>query len=219
MSKTKLETVKVTERGERGKGPSRRLRVAGKVPGIYYDQKGANIMIQVDRLPLEKAWLRFGSSRVVNLEIDRTDGAAETCPALIWRIKNEPVKGSPIHVDFFGVDLDKEIRVSVPFEVSGTAKGVKDGGILQMFRESIEVHCKPLDIPEAIVIDVTALDINENIAIDKVVFPEGVTPYYDQADGAFAVVGVSAPMSEADLTASLEGGAAAPVEAEKEAAE
>ncbi len=206
MSKTKLDTLKVEERTGKGKGPNRRMRVAGKVPGIYYDQKGANLMVQMDRVPLEKAVQRFGSSHVFSLEITRTDGKTETWPSLLWRMKYDPVKSLPVHVDFFGVDLDKEIRVSVPFESTGRPLGEKEGGVLQWFRDSIEVSCKPMDIPESIVLDVSELNINDNISIDQVQFPEGVTPLYDESDEAFSVVGVAAPAAEEVLEAAeLEG--------------
>lgn len=206
MSKTKLDTLKVEERTTSGKGSNRRMRAAGKVPGIYYDQKGANLMVQVERVPLEKAVRRFGSSHVFSLEIARSDGKAESFPCLLWRMKYDPVKTQPEHVDFFGVDLDKEIRVSVPFESTGTPVGEKEGGVLQWFRDSIEVSCKPMDIPEAIVLDVSELNINDNISIDQVVFPKGVTPLYDESDEAFSVVGVAPPAAEEAIEPKLEEG-------------
>ena len=222
MSKTKLDTLKVDERTTSGKGFNRRMRADGKIPGIYYDQKGANLMVQVARVPLEKAVKRFGASHVFSLEITRSDGKTETWPSLLWRMKYDPVKSMPVHVDFFGVDLDKDIRVSVPFESTGTPIGEKEGGILQWFRDTIEVSCRPMDIPEAIILDVSGLDINDNISIDQVVFPEGVTPLYDESDEAFSVVGVAAPASEAELEAALEesgGGEVAEGEEQGEEAE
>lgn len=210
----KLETLKVQERAQKGKGPNRRLRKQDLVPGIYYDQKGNNFMVQTAMVPMTKAIHKFGKSRVFNLEIERSSGASEAFPCLLWRVKYDPIKPLPIHVDFFGVDLAKDIRVHVPFEVSGTAIGVKrDGGVLVVYRDTIEVVCKPLDIPESVVIDVTELAMNQNLSITQVVFPAGVTPIYE--GDPFAVVGVTAIAAEETATEAAEGeapAAAAPAE-------
>ncbi|MGE4552296.1 MAG: 50S ribosomal protein L25 [Desulfovibrionaceae bacterium] len=203
----KLETLKVQERTQKGKGPNRRLRKQDLVPGIYYDQKGHNFMVQTSLVPMTKAISKFGSSHVFSLEIDHVSGATETYPCLLWRVKYDPIKPKPIHVDFFGVDLAKDIRVHVPFEVTGTAIGVKrDGGVLELYRETIEVVCKPLDIPESIAIDVTELALGQNLSITQVVFPEGVTPIYE--GDPFAVVGVTTIEEEEAPKEAAEGEAA-----------
>ncbi|MBG0791569.1 MAG: 50S ribosomal protein L25 [Desulfovibrionaceae bacterium] len=181
-----LLKLNVQERTELGKGPNRRLRAAGMVPGIYYDAKGANIPVKVAMVPLQKAYEKLGNAQVFDLVMEK-GGQTETKPALLWRVRNEPVKGFPEHVDFFGVDLTKEIKIAVHFELVGEAKGVKLGGILEQYRENIEVVCKPMAIPSSIVIDVTDLDVNDNIHIENVEFPEGVTPVFDEN---YAVVGV-----------------------------
>jgi large subunit ribosomal protein L25 len=116
-------------------------------------------------------------------------------PALLWRVRNEPVKGVPEHVDFFGVDLTKEIKVAVHFEITGTSKGIKLGGVLEQYRDHIEVVCKPMDIPESIVIDITELDIMDSVHIEDVAFPEGVTPVFDEN---YAVLSITAMQEEAE---------------------
>ncbi len=176
----KLIQLNVQERTHSGKGHNRRLRASGFIPGIYYDQHGANIMVKLEELPLVKAYEKIGGGRVFELAIERTDGKKEALPSLIWRMKYDPVRPRPIHVDFFGVDLDKELKVSVPFEVTGTAKGAAEGGVIDLVRDTIEVICKPLDIPESIVLDATNLDVNDSIQIEDVEFPEGVTPLFDE---------------------------------------
>lgn len=181
-----LLKLNVQERTELGKGPNRRLRTSGLVPGIYYDAKGANIPVKVEMVPLQKAYSALGNAQVFDLVLEK-DGKTETMPALLWRVRNEPVKGVPEHVDFFGVDLEKEIKVAVHFELTGSSKGVKLGGVLELYRDSIEVICKPLDIPASIVIDITELDIMDSVRIEEVEFPEGVTPVFDEN---YAVVAV-----------------------------
>ena len=189
-----LLKLNVQVRDELGKGPNRRLRATGKVPGIYYDSKGHNIPVKVDMVPLQKAYGTLGSAQVFELVIENA-GKTETHPALLWRVRNEPVKGFPEHVDFFGVDLTKELKVAVHFEVVGQSKGVKLGGIVELYRETIEVVCKPMDIPESITLDITELDITDSIRIEDVAFPEGVTPVFDEN---YAVVSVIEPHGTED---------------------
>lgn len=189
-----LLKLNVQERTKLGKGPNRRLRNEGMVPGIYYDAKGANIPVKAQMVPLQKAYAALGNSTVFDLVLEK-DGATETMPALLWRVRNEPVMGVPEHVDFFGVDLTQELKVAVHFEVIGTAAGIKQGGVLELFRETIEVVCKPMDIPESIQLDVTELNMGENIHIEDVQFADGVTPLFDEN---YAVVGIAAPAGNDD---------------------
>ncbi|MUM77897.1 50S ribosomal protein L25 [Pseudodesulfovibrio sp. F-1] len=183
-----LLKLNVQERTKTGKGHNRRLRQKEMVPGIYYDQKGTNIPVQVKLIPLQKAYAKLGNAQVFDLVLER-EGKTETMPALLWRVRNEPITGMPEHVDFFGIDLTKDIKVAVHYELKGSSKGVKLGGRLDLFRDTIEVICKPMNIPESIVIDITELDVLDSIHIADIVFPEGVTPVYDENYAVLTIAG------------------------------
>lgn len=189
-----LMKLSVRPRAEKGKGTCRRMLAKDLVPGIYYNQKGQNIPVVVDMLPLTKLHRKVGSSRVFHLEMD-LDGKAESMPSLIWDMQYDPLKSTPIHVDFYGVDLDREIKVDVRVVVEGKAKGIILGGLLEVFRDTLEVICKPLDVPEKIVIDVTDLDVGVNLHIDEIKLPAGVRAVFDDN---FAVVGIVAQEVEED---------------------
>lgn len=165
-----LLKLNVQERTELGKGPNRRLRATGMVPGIYYDAAGANIAVKAEMVPLQKIYAQLGSTQVFELVLEK-DGKTQTHPALLWRVRNEPVKGTPEHVDYFGVDLNKEIKVAVHFELTGTSKGVKLGAVLEQYRDVVDVICKPMDIPESIVIDITELDLMDSSALKTLYSP------------------------------------------------
>ncbi len=196
-----LQTLKVQARSGLGKEANRKLRQESLVPGVYYNAKGENIALQVQGLPLSKLFHKIGSSRVFDLIIGEE---ATARPALIWKLQHNPVKSNIIHVDFLGVDLDKAIKVHVPVEVTGKPKGLVKGGRLEIFRETVEVLAKPLSIPDAVVVDVTDLDLNESYLISELPVIEGVKFIYDDN---FAVVGVVVPTEQA------EGGEAASAEA------
>lgn len=210
-----LLKLNVQERTKLGKGPNRRLRTTGMVPGIYYDATGANIPVKVEMIPLQKAYSALGNAQVFELVLEK-DGKTETHPSLLWRVRNEPVKGTPEHVDFFGVDLEKPIKVAVHFEITGNSPGVKLGGRLEQYRDVVDVICKPMDIPESIVIDISEMDLLDSVRIEDVAFPEGVTPLFDEN---YAVITVAAKRVEVEKGDDEDAAVAAEAEASEEAAE
>jgi large subunit ribosomal protein L25 len=186
--------LQVEGRTKTGKGPTHRLRESGMVPGVYYDSKGNNAPIKVDFVVLNKMVNAVGYSKVFELEIV-TNGKAETMPCLIKAIDHHPLKPLYNHVDFFGVDLDQKVVVSIPVRVTGKAVGVTRGGKLGIFRETVEVECLPKDIPDNLTLDVTDLRLGQSILIADVDFGEGVSAVFDDN---FAIVGVISPRSVTD---------------------
>lgn len=189
-------TLAVEKRTVTGKGPNRRLRAAGLIPGVYYNSTGENIQVQVKELPLKKTYQKLGVNHVFQLEIDDA-GQKTQKPALFWRTMNHPFKNQVLHVDFYGVDLTKELKLMVPVEITGDSVGVKKGGKLDVYRDQIEVLCLPLSIPDKIVIDVADLEINKAVHVADLVLPEGVKAIYDTN---YTVVGVNLPTEEAEET-------------------
>lgn len=185
-------TLSVEVRSETGTGPCRRLRDKAFVPGIFYNAKGANILFSAERTPLQKLYGKVGLSQVFQLEI-KQDGQVQQHPAIIRDIQHHPVKGFVTHVDFYGVDLTKKINVYIPVEVVGKPKGVVLGGVLEIFRDELEVIGLPMSIPEKIVIDVTSLEVNHNIHVQDLKLPEIVEFVFEDN---FAVVGVASLASE-----------------------
>jgi len=186
-------SLTVQARAERGKGANHRLRESKMVPGVYYDDKGVNIAVMVADMPFRKLYKKVGSSRVFNLVIENGQETT-THPSLVWVLKQHPFKNQVEHVDFYGVDPKKEVRVSVAIVIKGKAKGVGVGGKLEVYREAVELACLPADIPDEVTVDVTELGINQHVSVKDLKLPEGVRVIFDQN---FAVVGVVAPEAEA----------------------
>ncbi len=187
-------TLSVDVRSETGTGQCRRLRHKASIPGIFYNAQGTNVLFSAERTPLQKLFKKVGLSQVFQLEI-KQDGEALQHPAIIRDIQFHPVKGSITHVDFFGVDLTKKINVYIPVEVTGKPKGVVLGGMLEIFRDELEVVGLPMSIPEKIVIDVTALEINHNVHVQDLKLPDNVEFVFEDN---FAVVGVVSPSGDSD---------------------
>ena len=187
------KTLSVQKREGYGKGPSGRLRAQKLIPGVFYTPKGDNISVQAPALPLQKIYEEMGHTTVFNLEIEE-NGQKTAYPVLIWQVQFHPYKRAFTHIDFYGVDLDKEVTVDVPVEFVGTSRGVKLGGRLETYREIVRLCSKPLDMPKKIVVDVTPMDINTTICVGDLQLPENVKAVYDQN---FAIVSVLSKAKEA----------------------
>ncbi len=187
--------LSVEKRVKVGKGPVRDVRAEGFVPGIYYNSKGENIPVKVREVPLTKIYEKVASSHVFTLKIE-SEGKVEEKPVFIWQISRHPYKKQITHVDFYGVDLNKPIRVMVPVNVTGKAPGLVFGGVLQVFRDKIELECLPLEIPAAVTVDVSNLNINDTVHIANVALPQGVKAIFGEDN--FAVVGVVPPEAETE---------------------
>lgn len=189
------KTLTVQKRDKHGKGAAGRIRSKDMVPGIFYTKSGENIMVQTPVLPLEKIFDQVGHTGVFNLEIE-SDKGSSTHPVLIWQVQRHPYKKAFLHIDFYGVDLDAEVKVDVPVEYVGTARGVKLGGVLETYRESIRLGSKPLDMPQKITVDVSSLNIGDTISVADLQLPPNVRAVYDHD---YAVVSVLTKSKDEDI--------------------
>lgn len=195
-----MKTLSVQKREGKGKGASGRLRGQALVPGVFYTADGENIMVQAPALPLEKMYEAVGHTAVFNLEIESAAGK-NTHPVLIWQVQRHPYKKQFLHIDYYGVDLDKEVKVDVPVEFTGTPKGVKLGGVLETYRERVRLAAKPLAMPQKITVDVSGLNIGDIINVADLALPEGSHAVFDHN---YAIVGVMAKSQEAEAAEGAE---------------
>ena len=177
-------TLAAQKREATGKGVARRLRASGQVPAVFYNTKGDSTPIQVSERELLKVYGQVKRTCVFNIDI----AGAGTFPALIWDVDYYPAKNKIQHVDVFGVDLNKEIKIRVPLQYVGTAKGTKVGGKLEVYREVITLVGKPLALPQHVDVQVSELEINGIIRVEDLKLPEGVRADYDNN---FAIVAVT----------------------------
>jgi large subunit ribosomal protein L25 len=140
-----------------GKGPMRQLRMKDITPGNLYSGGAEPVALQFDTAKLYKNLLFIhGRNAIVTLEIDGDSKGKRH--VLVQEIQKEPVDGSLLHVDFLEVDLQKSAQFTVPVEYVGTAKGVDLGGELQIFKETVRLQGRPLDIPDVVQADITHLE-------------------------------------------------------------
>jgi large subunit ribosomal protein L25 len=166
--------VVANTRNAQGTGASRRLRHAGKVPGVIYGGKDAARSIEVEHNPLYHALRRekFHSS-ILDMELD---GKNER--VLLRSFQMHPYKPLVLHIDFQRVSEDQKVHMRVPlhFVRQDEAPAVKTGGLINHVLSEIDVACLPKDLPEYIEIDLSQLHSNQTIRALDIQFPAGVKP-------------------------------------------
>ncbi len=162
--------VEVEARKERGKNANRRLRRAGRVPGVVYGMGLDPFAISVSpKRVLEILQTDAGRNSIFTLALEGAD-AKQSRAAMIKDLQRDPVSQSLIHVDFVRVDLDKKVTVDVPLRIVGVPFGVKnEGGMLDFVHRQVEVECLPGNIPEHIDLDVTELHVNQHLSVKDLV--------------------------------------------------
>jgi large subunit ribosomal protein L25 len=157
--------VSAEVRKDIGKRAKRLLR-EGKVPGIYYGHGQSNIMIAMGERALQPLY-KSSAASIINLTLD--DGSVHTC--VLRDVQFDPVTDKPIHFDLFGLSENEELTIEVPVTIVGTAKGVRDGGILQHVLHRLRISCLPKNIPDRVEINVENLEINKSIHVKDLTIP------------------------------------------------
>ncbi|MCB1064214.1 MAG: 50S ribosomal protein L25 [Verrucomicrobiae bacterium] len=196
-------TLKANKREESGTNVSRRLRREGIVPAVVYGAAQRTYAVQVDARQFGDVLREQSSGNfLLNLEIE---GAEEkTKLAMVQSIQKNPLTGDLIHIDFQAVKANETIHASLPVELLGTSVGVKGGGVLEHQLHSIEVHCRPANLPERLELDISALQIGDALHVSDLVMPEGVETH---VDGEVVVVIITEPRVAAAETEGGEEGA------------
>jgi large subunit ribosomal protein L25 len=177
-----------------GNGPARVLRREGKIPAVLYGPKTEPTLLSVEVRDLERIF-KTGNVGQVLLNLVIQNGQESTRPAMIKELQAHPVSGNYLHIDFYEIDLERKIRVGVPIVTIGNPIGVEMGGLLQIVRREIEVLCLPTQIPEAIEVDVTNMDVGDSIHVEEIQVEGDVEI---PADVNFTVITCLAPKVEAE---------------------
>lgn len=166
--------MNITLKGEK-RDPKTKLaaiRAQGFVPGVYYGHKEAATPCVFPLNSFKKVWKSAGESTVVTLEMPNGKVSA-----LIHEVQVDPIKGQPIHVDFYALEKGQEVSVHVPLEFTGVSVAVKDlGGSLVKVLHEVEVKGQPENLPHNFTIDISALDtLDSQILASSIVLQKGIT--------------------------------------------
>ena len=163
-------TLQAEVRDSRGKGPARRLRAEGKVPGVFYGPGVEPTPLTLSPKELTKA-LRGERGRNVVFKLS-VDGKDEL--AMVKDVSTDPVTQELLHIDLYRVFEDKVIEVNVPLHAHGRSVGVVQGGVLNVTRRVLPLRTTPTNIPVSIDVDITHLDLRDTISVEDLEFPAGV---------------------------------------------
>jgi large subunit ribosomal protein L25 len=174
-----LDAVK---RNTKGKNEARRLRAAGKIPAIVYGAQKIGDAPAPESVSVDpKLFLRIlhsasGFNTLITLKVEGA-GAARV---LAKNVQLDPITHHPLHADFFRVNMDRKIKVTVPISLRGESRGVKvDGGVLDFVHREIEVEVLPANIPDSIEIDITNLGIGDSVHVRDLAADAAWTPVTD----------------------------------------
>ncbi|MEK7082348.1 MAG: 50S ribosomal protein L25 [Patescibacteria group bacterium] len=147
-----MQELKAERREITGKAV-KTLRQKGFLPAVLYGEGIGSQAISVSERAFVKVFAEAGESTLVNLDVG---GSPHT--VLIHDVSHDPLRGMPIHADFYAVRMDRALRVSVPIVFSGESPAVKnEGGILVKVVQELDVEAMPADLPHEISADLAAL--------------------------------------------------------------
>lgn len=169
----KIRNVPVEFRADEGKGASRRLRAAGKVPAILYGGGQAPRALQMDQLLA----YRYANNEWFYTSILELDVGNETQKALLRDLQRHPYKPMLLHIDFQRVSETEPVRLRVPlhFLNQATSPAGKTGGSLILHElNDVEISCLPKDLPEYLEVDLAELKVGDTIHVSDIKLPAGV---------------------------------------------
>ncbi|MDD5152668.1 MAG: 50S ribosomal protein L25 [Candidatus Pacebacteria bacterium] len=155
-----------------GKTKLAEMRKKGFIPAVYYGHKEKATSCAFSMNEFKKVWKTAGESTVISLEVPKGK-----LNALIYEVQMDPVRGEPIHADFYVIEKGQEVYVAVPIEFIGVAPAVKDLGanLIKVLHE-LEIKAQPENLPHNISVDLSSLvALDSKISAKDIKLPKGVT--------------------------------------------
>lgn len=168
-----IPEIQAWPREESGTRPSRRLRQEGKIPAVMYGRGEGNVMLALDEHDIEELLDRHALIWQVDLD-------GESTPVQIKEVQYDAFGEQVLHADLGRISLSETVQVAVSVETEGEPVGVREeGGVLEVIRHEMQVECLPSEIPDAITVDVSELDIGDDLRVGDLDLPAEVTPVDD----------------------------------------
>jgi large subunit ribosomal protein L25 len=179
-------------RAQQGSSANRRLRAAGRVPGIIYGADKTAQNVEVDhKMLLHHLQLETFHASILDLALN-----GEKMQVLLRDYQMHPWKKQVLHVDFQRVDRNRKIHMKIPlhFVNAEVCPGVKTGGgVVQHTMNALDIQCLPGDLPEFIEVDVKDMELNDTLHVMDLALPKGVEPVAKLRHENPSVVSVHVP--------------------------
>ena len=202
MKSLKLKAAPRTQVRRKG---SKALRSTGRIPANIYGKSIAPQNLEIDSEAFIDL-IKSAHSEIVLVDLE-VSGDSNARLALVQDVQHHPLSGEVLHVDFHEVKSDEMITIRIPVEATGEAEGVKSGGgTLEHVLQKLRVTALPKDLPEQLLVDVSALAVGQAIQIGQIQAPAGVTILGDKHLRVFSV---AAPATEVEAAPAAAAGAEA----------
>jgi large subunit ribosomal protein L25 len=172
--------LEVRPREQTGSRESRRLRRQGLIPGVLYGRSDGARTICVPERELRRVLTgSHGLHAILDIVLE---GQKTAHPSILKEYQRDPVRGGLSHVDLMEVRLDQPIQASVAVELVGESEGVREGGVLSQVTREVNVEALPMDVPERLELDVSAMKIGDTLLLGDLPPRDGVA-YLDDPEG------------------------------------
>lgn len=176
-----------------GKGVAT-LRTKGLLPAVVYGAKTPSQPLTLNAREFEKVWREAGEAGLVELAIN---GSKKN--VLIKDVELHPLRGTPLHVDFYAVEMNKPIRAQVPVQFTGEAPAAKQGAILVKVIHELEVEALPANLPRELQVDISKfVQAGDRFLVSDLSVPAGVTVIAEPSD---IIALTEAPKAEEEVVA------------------
>jgi large subunit ribosomal protein L25 len=175
--------LKAEQRTDGGKGAARKLRAAGRVPGVVYGH-GDAVAIDMDARELYRL---LHTDAGMNVMVDLKVGKDEWL-AMPRDVQRDNIRDSLIHVDFLRIARDEKITVEVPVHIIGDSHGVREGGVVEHHLWNLQLECFPQDVPTSVEADITSLGIGESLKVADLTIPPDCTILTSTEENVVSVV-------------------------------
>jgi large subunit ribosomal protein L25 len=166
-------TLKVATRAQTGRSASRRLRKGNCIPAILYGKHSNPEKLSIDG-PEFTRLLKTVAGRALLIELSRDD-KPDRALSFLQEIQRDPMTDRYLHVDLHEVKPEEKFEIRVPVRVTGESFGVKNqSGVLEIASHLLRIRCLPKDLPEAVEVDVTPLNVGQTIKIGELKAIPGV---------------------------------------------
>lgn len=181
-----IQEISVEPRSGTGKGPSYQTRQNGRIPAIVYGGGEEPAPISVDVTAISRQ-IEKGAFLTSLFMLNANGKKIRVIPREVQR---DPVTDRPVHVDFMRLGAGASVRLAIPVRFLGheASPGLKRGGVLNIVRHKVDLVCLAEHIPDAIVCDLTGLDINDSLHLDNIKLPEGAKPSIHGHDRTLASI-------------------------------
>lgn len=191
--KSMTSTLVAKERKEIQNSGLTQLRKQGNIPSVVYGKNEESKTIVVKNVDLIRIIKEVGRNGIISLDVN-----GNSQDVILADYQYDPIKRDILHADFLYINSSTEIHAQVHVALTGTSKGVEDGGILQQSLHELNITAKPREIPETIEVDISNIQVNQTIKIGE------IRNYYSNItinqEDEEVIVSVLAPRQEEEIS-------------------